>query len=154
MKLFSIEHYENKIEELESLANVVKRHAEQADEIVKKRQGVFASFHSLYYVLAVAEQEQDEELEEYVSYLILEKAAAHGIIKAGEMISDEEIVKRLSKRIENAYFEAIYYLKKETELYKRITAAAKVVTQLQNIKIFKYEAALAIGRMFFPGRFN
>lgn len=84
----------------------------------------------------------------------LEKAAVCGIIKAGEMLSDEEIVKRLRKRVENAYFESIYYLKKEAELYKRITAATKVVTQLNNIKIFKLEAALAIGKMLFPHRFN
>ena len=154
MRIFSIEHYENKIEELERLAEVVAYHAELAGEIAKEREKVFASFHSLYYVLAVAEQEQDEELEEYVSCLILEKAAAHGIIKAGEVISDEEIVKRLRKRVENAYFEAIYYLKKETSLYNRITAATKVVTQLNNIKIFKLEAAIAIGKMLFPWRCN
>lgn len=89
-----------------------------------------------------------------MSCLILEKAAAHGIIKAGEVISDEEIVKRLRKRIENAYFESIYYLRKSTEISKRLIAAAKVVAQLQKVKIFKLEAALAIGKMLFPGRFN
>lgn len=154
MKIFNIEHYEDKIEKLERLVEVVKHHAELAGKMAKEREGVFASFHSLYYVLAVAEQEQDEELEEYMSCLILEKAGVCGIIKAGEVISDEEIVKRLRKRVENAYFESIYYLKKEAELYKRMTAAAKVITQLNNIKIFKLHAALAIGKMFFPHRFN
>lgn len=154
MRLFDIQHYEDKIEELGRLAEIADYRAELAGKIAKERGEVFEGFHKLYYVLAVAEQEQDEELYEYMSCRILETAGVYGIIKAGEVISDEEIVKRLRKRIENAYFEAIYYTKKSTEISKRITAAAKVVTQLQKVKIFKLKAALAIGKMFFPHRFN
>ncbi|KHI93876.1 hypothetical protein [Escherichia coli] len=154
MKIFSIEHYEDKIEELERLAEIADYRAGYAAGLAEVREKILKKFHSLYYVLAVAEQEQDEELYEYTSCRILEMAGVYGIIKAGEVISDEEIAKRLRKRIENAYFEAIYYTKKSTELYKRITAATKVVTQLQKVKIFKLKAALAIGKMFFPHRFN
>lgn len=154
MKIFSIEHYKDKIEELERLAEIAAYRAELAGKIAKEREEVFEGFHSLYCVLAVAEQEQDKELYEYMSCRILEMAGVYGIIKAGEVISDEEIVKRLRKHVENAYFEAIYYLKKQTSLYDRITAATKVITQLNNIKIFKLKAALAIGKMLFPWRFN
>ncbi|HGX5946616.1 TPA: hypothetical protein ACNE4N_004565 [Escherichia coli] len=154
MKIFSIEHYEDKIEKLERQLSVVAHRAEQAHKIAKKQEETLEGFYRLYYVMKVAEQEQDSELEEYMAAVILEYAAKHNIIEAGEVVTDEEIIERLSKRIGNAYFEATYYLRKETSLYQRLTAAAKVIAQLQKVKIFKLNAALAVGKMLFPGRFN
>ena len=154
MKIFSIEHYEDKIEKLERLAEIADYRAGYAAGLAEVREKILKKFHSLYYVLAVAEQEQDEELYEYASCRILEMAGAYGIIKEGEVVSVDDVMLRLVKRVNNAYFEAIYYTKKSTEISKRIAAAAKVVTQLQKVKIFKLKAALAIGKMFFPHRFN
>lgn len=154
MKLFNIDYYESKIEDLERLAEVADHRAEVADKIIKEREEMLESFHQLYAVMKIAEAEQDFELEAYMGYSILERAAEYDIIKEGEVVSVDEIMNKLIKRVSNAYFEAIYYTRKSTETSKRIAAAAKVVTQLQKVKIFKLRAALAIGKMLFPGRFN
>lgn len=154
MKIFSIEHYEDKIEELERLAEIADYRAGYAAGLAEVREKILKKFHRLYAVMKVAEEAGDNELEAYTGYSIIEMAAKFDVIKEGEVISVDDVMLRLVKRVNNAYFEAIYYMKKSTEISKRITAAAKVVTQLQKVKIFKLKAALAIGKMFFPHRFN
>lgn len=154
MKIFSIEHYEDKIEKLESLADVAAYHAGYAEGLAEVREEIFEKFHRMYAVMKEAEALGDQELEAYMGYSIIEMAAKFDVIKEGEVISVDKVMERLIKRIKNAYFEATYYLRKETQLYNRITDATKVITQLQKVKIFKLNAALAVGKMLFPGRFN
>lgn len=154
MKIFSIDHYEDKIEELGRLAEIADYRAGYAAGLAEVRENILEKFHSMYTVMKAAEAGEDSELEAYMGYSIIEMAAKFDVIKEGEMISVDDVMVRLVKRVSNAYFEAIYYTKKSTEISKRITAAAKVVTQLQKVKIFKLKAALAIGKMFFPHRFN
>lgn len=152
MKIFSIEHYENKIEELQKLADIVAYRAGYADGLAEVRKEMYEKFCRLFHVARVAEEEQDDELEEYMAVQILEYAARFNIINEGdvEAVTDEELMERLIKRINNANFESIYYWRKSTEILKRIDAAAKVVIYLQKAKIFKLRAAVAIGKMIFP----
>lgn len=154
MKTFNIDYYEAKIENLERLAEIADYRAGYAAGLAEVREKILEKFHSLYAVMKVAEEEGDNELEAYTGYSIIEMAAKFDVIKEGEVISVDDVMLRLVKRVSNAYFEAIYYTKKSTEISKRIAAAAKVVTQLQKVKIFKLRAALAIGKMLFPHRFN
>ena len=154
MKIFSIDHYEDKIEKLEKMAEIADYRAGYASGLAEVREKILEKFHKMYVVMKMAEEEGDSELEAYMGYSIIEMAAKFDVIKEGEVISVDDVMLRLVKRVSNAYFEAIYYTKKSTEISKRITAAAKVVTQLQKVKIFKLNAALAIGKMIFPGRFN
>lgn len=154
MKIFSIDHYEDKIEELGRLAEIADYRAGYAAGLAEVREEILEKFHSMYAVMKVAEEEGDGELQAYMGYSIIEMAAKFDVIKEGEVISVDDVMMRLVKRVSNAYFEAIYYTQKSTEISKRITAAAKVVTQLQKVKIFKLRAALAIGKMLFPWRFN
>ena len=154
MKIFSIEHYEDKLEDLNRMEEIAAYHAGYAHVLAEVREEIFEKFRSLYAVMQEAEALGDQELEAYMGYSIIEMAAKYDVVKEGEVISVDEVMMRLVKRIKNANFEAIYYMRKSTEISKRIIAAAKVLAQLQKIKIFKLEAALAIGKMLFPGRFN
>ena len=141
MKIFSIEHYEDKIEELRRLAEIADYRAGYAAGLAEVREKILKKFHSMYAVMKVAEEMGDNELEAYTGYSIIEMAAKFDVIKEGEVISVDDVMLRLVKRVNNAYFEAIYYTKKSTEISKRIAAAAKVVTQLQKVKIFKLKAS-------------